>query len=81
MTVTRDGNVLTGVRGAKDFKGPITSQNASDRLKGAWIGMVSDGIIARDVVAVVRLVPEKKSLRLDVEAEGGVDAFLNVVLR
>ena len=81
LTVTRDGNLLTAVRGNKDFNGPITSQEAAEKLKGAWIGMVSDGMIARDVVTVTRLVPEKKSLRLDIEAEGGVDAFLNAMLK
>ena len=81
LTVSRDGNMLTAVRGNKDFNGPVTSQKAADKLKGAWIGLVSDGMVARDVVTVTRLVPEKKSLRLDIEAEGGVDAFLNVWLK
>ncbi len=81
MTVSREGNILTGVRGDKDFTGPISSKEAADKLKGAWIGMVSDGMIARDVVTVTRLVPEKKSLRLDIEAEGGVEAFLNALLK
>ncbi|MDE6549383.1 MAG: hypothetical protein K2L22_10320 [Muribaculaceae bacterium] len=81
LTVSRDGNILTAVRGNKDFNGPVTSQKAADKLKGAWIGLVSDGMIARDVVTVTRLVPEKKSLRLDIEAEGGVDAFLNALLK
>lgn len=81
MTVTRDGNILTAVRGNKEFNGPISAEKAADKLKGAWIGVVSDGMIARDVVTAARLVPEKKSLRLDIEAEGGVDAFLNAMLK
>lgn len=81
MTVTRDGNILTAVRGNKEFNGPVSVEQAADKLKGAWIGIVSDGMIARDVVSVTRLVPEKKSLRLDIEAEGGVDAFLNAILK
>ncbi|MDE6480135.1 MAG: hypothetical protein K2L45_07665 [Muribaculaceae bacterium] len=81
LTVSRDGNILTAVRGNKDFNGPITSQKAAEKLKGAWIGVVSDGMLVRNVVSVTRLVPEKKSLRLDIEAEGGVDAFLNAVLK
>ncbi len=81
LTVSRDGNTLTAVRGNKDFNGPVTSQKAAEKLKGAWIGLVADGLIARDVVSVTRLVPEKKSLRLDIEAEGGVDAFLNALLK
>lgn len=81
MTVTRDGNILTAARGNKGFNGPVSVEQAADKLKGAWIGIVSDGMIVRDVVSVTRLVPEKKSLRLDIEAEGGVDAFLNAVLK
>lgn len=81
LTVTRDGNTLTAVRGKKDFNGPVNSKNAAEKMKGAWIGIVSDGMIARDVVTVIRLVPDKKSLRLDVEAEGGVDSFLNALLK
>ena len=81
LTVTRDGDTLTAFRGNKEFNGPITSQKAAEKLKGAWIGLVSDSMIARDVVTVVRLVPDKKSLRLDIEAEGGVDAFLNALLK
>ncbi len=81
MTVTRDGNTLTAFKGNKEFAGPVTADKAADKLKGAWVGIVSDGMIARDVVTVTRLVPEKKSLRLDIEAEGGVDAFLNALLK
>ena len=81
LTVTRDGSILTAVRGNKDFNGPIASQKAAEKLKGAWIGIMSDSFIARDVVTVTRLVPEKKSLRLDIEAEGGVDALLNAYLK
>ena len=81
LTVSRDGNILTAVRGNKDFKGSIASQKAAEKLKGAWIGVMSDGMLVRDVVTVVRLVPEKKSLRLDIEAEGVVDAFLNAMMK
>lgn len=81
MTVTRDGNTLTAVQGECDFNGPISTDKAAEKLKGAWIGVVSDGIVVRDVVTVTRLVPDKKSLRLDVEVEGGVDAFMNAILK
>ncbi len=81
LTVTRDGNMLTASAGNKNFSGPITSDEASEKLKGSWMGIVSYGMIARDVTTVVRLVPDKKSLRLDIEAEGGVDAFLNAILK
>ncbi len=81
LTVSRDGNVLTASKGNKNFAGPVAPDWAADKLKGAWIGVVSDSFIARDVVTVVRLVPEKKSLRLDIEAEGGVDALLKALLQ
>ncbi len=81
LTVSRDGDVLTATRGKKNFAGPVAPDWAADKLKGAWIGVVSDSFIVRDVVTVTRLVPEKKSLRLDFEAEGGVDALLKLVLR
>lgn len=81
LTVSRDGSILTAVRGNKDFNGPIASEKAAEKIKGAWIWIMSDSFIVRDVVTVTRLVPEKKSLRLDVEMEGGVDAFLNAILK
>lgn len=81
MTVSRDGNILTAVHGGNDFTGKVSSSQAADKIKGAWIGIVSDGFMARDVVTVTRLVPEKKSLRLDVEVEGGVDALMTAFLK
>ena len=50
-------------------------------LKGAWIGCATYGGIARNVTGVAKLSVDGKSLRLDMEAEGGVDALLNIVLR
>lgn len=81
VTVTRDGDTLTAVRGSKDFTGSITSAQAADMLKGAWIGMVSNGLIARDVTTVTKLSVDKKSLRLDFEAEGGVDAIITAITK
>ncbi len=81
LTVSRDGNVLTASKGNKNFAGPVAPDWAADKLKGAWIGVVSDSFIARDVVTIIRLVPEKKSLRLDIEAEGGVDALLKALMQ
>ena len=81
LTVTRDGNTLTAIHGNRDFNGPISASIAADKLKGAWIGVVNNGIIARDVVSFTRLVPEKKSLRRDMEGEGGVDALMNAILK
>lgn len=81
VTVTRDGNTLTAVLGTKDFTGGITSSQAADMLKGAWIGMVSNGLIARNVTSVTKLSVDKKSLRLDFEAEGGVDALIEAITK
>lgn len=79
LTVTRDGDTLTAVLGSKDFTGNITPSQAADKLKGAWMGIVSDGFIARDVTTVTKLSMDKKSLRLDIEAEGGVDAIITAI--
>ncbi len=81
MTVSRDGDILTAVSGSKDFTGGITPAQAADKLKGAWIGIVSNGMIARDVTTVTKLSVDKKSLRLDFEAEGGVDALITAIAR
>ncbi len=79
LVVTRDGDILTAVYGQKDFSGNITPEQAADKLKGAWVGVVSEGFLARDVTTVAKLTVDKKSLRLDFEAEGGVDAFINAI--
>lgn len=81
VTVTREGDTLTGVYGSKDFTGNITPSEAAEMLKGAWIGWVSNGFIARDVKTAVKLSEEKKSLRLDIEAEGGVDALIEAIAK
>lgn len=81
-TVTRDGDIVTASIGDQAFTGGITSEQAASKLKGAWLGVVSDGFIARDMtVASARLVPDKKSLRIDLEIEGGVEAFLTGLLK
>lgn len=81
LTVSRDGEILTAVLGSKDFTGGISPAQAADKLKGAWIGIVSNGMIARDVTTVTKLSADKKSLRLDFEAEGGVDALITAITR
>ncbi len=81
VAVTRDGNTLTAVYGNKDFTGNITPSQASDMLKGAWIGVVADGLIARDVITITKLSQDKKSLRLDFEAKGGVDALIEALAK
>lgn len=81
LTVTRNGDVLTAIHGNPSFTGNISPDQAAEKLKGAWIGIVSDGFIARDVTTVTKLSVDKKSLRLDFEAEGGVDALINGITR
>lgn len=81
LVVTRNGNTLTAVRGSKDFTGTITPEVAADKLKGAWIGVVSDGFIARDITTVTKLSPDKKSLRIDMEAEGALDAIITALTK
>ncbi|MDE7096285.1 MAG: hypothetical protein K2O47_02195, partial [Muribaculaceae bacterium] len=81
LVVTRDGDTLNAVLGNRDFTVNISPAEAADKLKGAWIGVVSDGFIARDVTTVTKLSLDKKSLRLDFEADGGVDALLTAITR
>lgn len=81
LSVSRDGDMLTAVLGSKDFTGNITPAEAADKLKGAWIGLVSYGMMARDVTTVTKLSVDKKSLRLDFEAEGGVDALITAITK
>lgn len=81
VTVTRDGDTLTAVLGTKDFTGYITPDQAADMLKGAWVGFISNGLYARNVTTVAKLSVEKKSLRLDFEAEGGVEAIIEAITK
>ena len=82
VRVTRDGDTLTAVYGdSQDFSGYITPEQAADMLKGAWIGVIVHDWMVRDVTAVVKLSEEKKSLRLDFEAEGGVTAIIEAITR
>lgn len=79
LSVSRNGDTLTAVKGTKDFNGGINPALAADKLKGAWLGIVSNGMIARDVTTVTKLSVDKKSLRLDIEAEGGVEALITAI--
>ena len=82
VRVTRDGDTLTAVYGdSQDFSGYITPEQAADMLKGAWIGVIVHDWMVRNVTAVVKLSEEKKSLRLDFEAEGGVTAIIEAITR
>ena len=65
----------------QDFSGYITPEQAADMLKGAWIGVIVHDWMVRNVTAVVKLSEEKKSLRLDFEAEGGVTAIIEAITR
>lgn len=81
VRVNRDGDTLTAVYETTDFSGGITPLQASDMLKGAWIGIVSNGFFARNVTAVTKLSVEKKSLRLDFEAEGGLETLIEMITK
>ncbi|MDE5848594.1 MAG: hypothetical protein K2H38_00435 [Muribaculaceae bacterium] len=81
VTVTRDGDMITAVYGSKDFSGSITPSEAADMLKGSWIGVVTKGFPARDVTSVTKLSVDNKSLRLDFEAKGGVDALIEAITK
>ncbi|MDE7350626.1 MAG: hypothetical protein K2N25_06130 [Muribaculaceae bacterium] len=81
VTVTRDGDMITAVYGSKDFSGAISPSEAADMLKGSWIGVVTKGFPARDVTSVTKLSVDNKSLRLDFEAKGGVDALIEAITK
>lgn len=81
VTVTRDGDTLTAVYGNKDFTGSISASKAADMLKGAWIGVIAHDYLVRNVTTVTKLSVDKKSLRLDFEAEGGVDALITFITK
>lgn len=79
VNVTRDGDMITAVYGSKDFSGSISPSEAADMLKGSWMGVVAKDIMARDVTSVIKLSVDNKSLRLDLEAKGGVDALIEAI--
>lgn len=82
VRVTRDGDTLTAVYGdGQDFTGYITPDQAADMLKGAWIGLIAHDYLVRNVTVAAKLSVDKKSLRFDLEAEGGVDALIDVITR
>ena len=81
MTVTRDGNMLAATRGSKEFSGNISPSEAAGRMKGAWIGFTAYNIPYKEMTTTARLSTEKKSLRLDVDVEGGTDAILTALMR
>lgn len=82
VSVTRDADMLTlkydesGVANAA-----LTADEAAEKLKGAWIGAVSSDVPAKGMNTVMRLVPENKSLVLDIDVEGGLEALMTAILK
>lgn len=81
VSVTRDGDTVTVRYGDGAPSGQLTAAMAADRMKGAWIGFVAGDTPARGMTTVARLMPENKSLKLEVEIEGGVDAMMTTIFR
>lgn len=80
MTVKRDGDKVIMTKGNPDFTGTITPEEAADRMKGAWLGIMSYSYPFRDLNSVIRLAPHKKSLMVEVEVIGGVEPLLSALL-
>lgn len=59
----------------------MPAAQAADKMKGAWIGIIACGTPARDMTTVARLIPDNKSLKLDVEIDGGVDALITALFK
>lgn len=82
VSVTRDGDMLTVRYGESGVAtGTLTADEAAARLKGAWIGMMSADVPTKGMSTVVRLVPEGKSLEMQLEIDGGLDALMTALLR
>lgn len=82
LGVTRDGDRLTVKYGDTGVaEGALTAEVAASRLKGAWIGCVSSDVPSKGMNTVARLVPDNKSLRLDIEIEGGLEALTTALLK
>lgn len=81
VTVTRDGDIITAVYGSKDFTGSISPSEAADKLKGAWIGVVASDAVIKGVSSVIKVSIDGKSLRLELEAKGGVDAIIEAITK
>lgn len=80
-TVSRDGDVLTVKYGQGVASGDCSAADAAAKMKGAWIGFVGSDIPGKGVNTVARLVPDGKSLKLDVRLLGGLDALLSGLLK
>lgn len=81
VTVTRDGNTITVKYGTSDPIGKISAEEAASNLKDSWIGVVAADYPAKNMNTVARLIPDNKSLKLDIEVEGGVDAIMTAILK
>lgn len=81
VSVTRDGDVITVKYGNPVSTGKLTSEEAASSLKGAWIGVVAVDFPAKEMNTVARLVPDEKSLKLDIDVEGGVDAIITALFK
>ncbi len=80
MSVKRDGDKVTMTKGNPDFTGTITPEEAAGKLKGAWIGILSYSWPVRDLSTMIRLTPHKKSMIVELEATGGVEPILKMIL-
>lgn len=81
VSVTRDGDVITVKYGNPVSTGKLTPEEAASSLKGAWIGVVAVDFPAKEMNTVARLVPDEKSLKLDIDVEGGVDAIITALFK
>lgn len=81
ITVTRDGDTVSIRYGNGTPAGAMPAAQAADKMKGAWIGIIACGTPARDMTTVARLIPDNKSLKLDVEIDGGVDALITALFK
>lgn len=79
--VTRDGEILTISAGDRNFDGGITSVDAANAFKGAWLGLMVDHYPGRDSRTVATFKAEDKSLRLNAKVEGGVDDLITMLFK
>lgn len=81
ISVTRDGDTVNIRYGTGTPSGAMSAAQAADKMKGAWIAVIASGTPAQGMTTVARLIPENKSLKLDVEIDGGVDALITALFK
>lgn len=81
IEVTRDGDVIALKYGNPSSTSTLTSAQAADKMKGAWMGFVGADLPVKGMNIVTLLVPDGKSIRLDINVEGGSDALLTAILK